>query len=74
MYQLQNPFIAKLIRFHLLEEVFNIYGSIKVKAYRSILFHTGSYINTKQSHGGALQRSCFEKFRKIHMNTVPESL
>ena len=65
MYQLQNPFIAKLIRFHFLEEVFNIYGSIKVKAYRSILFHTGSYINTK-----AVARRCSTKklFLKISQN------
>ena len=65
MYQLQNPFIAKLIRFHFLEEVFNIYGSIKVKAYRSILFHTGSYINTKAV---ARRYSAKKLFLKISQN------
>ena len=43
VYQLENPFLAKLIRFHFLEGVFHIYASAKVRGYRSILFNQGNH-------------------------------
>ena len=42
VYQVENQFLAKLIRFHFLEGVFHIDASVKVRGYRSILFNRGN--------------------------------
>ena len=42
VFPLKNQFIAKLVRFHFMEKITDIFGSIKVRGYRSILFHSGN--------------------------------
>ena len=45
VFPLKNPFIAKLVRFHFMEKITHIFTSIKVRGYRSLLFHSGNSDN-----------------------------
>ena len=75
VYQLENPFLAKLIRFHFLEGVFHIYASVKVRGYRSILFNQGNhFVNLLNGSQGTAKIILLDVAMKPYLLALNEPL
>ena len=75
VYQLENPFLAKLIRFHFLKGVFHIYASVKVRGYRSILFNQGNhFVNLLNGSQGTAKIILLDVAMKPYLLALNEPL